>query len=365
LEERGLPAVVCYGDRGAPGLIPYLANFPPRWEAFLLVPGQGEPVLWVQLYNHLPDARRLSIFPDTRWGGQDSLQSLSTELQRRGLARAKLGLAGLLPYQRYAALQRALPQAAWTDLGRELVRLRWVKSAEEIDCLRRAAALTDLAVSALAAGARPGLRETGLAGLMRAAVQDRGGELDLCYLASTPMDRPAACVPAQNPGDRRLQDGDVIITEIGAAVAGYAGHGYAGQIHRPLAVGRPPDPAYQALFAVALEAYQRVAAAIRPGATEQDVLDAAEVIHARGYTIYDDLVHGFGGGYLAPVLRTRRTAHGEVEPFVFQQNMCVVVQPNVITADERMGLQLGGLHLVTASGLESLQRSPLEFICVQ
>jgi Xaa-Pro aminopeptidase len=195
---------------------------------------------------------------------------------------------------------------------------------------------------------------------MQSAVQPEGGELELCYLASTPMEDPSVCVPGQNPGERRIQSGDVIITEIGAAY-----RGYAGQIHRPVAVGRPPLPAYQQLFEVALEAYQQIVASIRPGATGQEVLEAAEVIHRKGYTIYDDLVHGFGGGYLPPILRTRQTTHGETGEFVFEKNMCIVVQPNIITPDERMGLQLGQLHVVNDEGLESLQHYPLEFICLE
>ena len=171
------------------------------------------------------------------------------------------------------------------------------------------------------------------------------------------MSEPAVYVPAQNLSRREIRAGDVIITEIGVAA-----NGYAGQMHRPIAVGAPPTDDYRRLFDAALEAYRRVCAAIGPGATAEDVLDAAEVIGERGYTICDDLVHGFGGGYLPPVLRTRETAHGPVEPFRFEANMCIVVQPNVISRDERMGLQLGQLHVVTETGLEPLHVLPLDFI---
>ncbi len=223
--------------------------------------------------------------------------------------------------------------------------------------MRRAAELTDLAVAALAQGVKPGMRDKDLLGLMQAAVQPQGGQVDLCYLASTPMEDPSAFVPAQNLSDRCIQVGDVITTEIGAGWAGYAG-----QIHRPITIGKPPTEEYQSLFDVAFEAYHRIVEVIRPGSTEQDVLDAAEVIHERGFTIYDDLVHGFGGGYLPPILRTRETTHGPVEQFVFEKNMCIVVQPNVISLDQRMGIQLGQLHVVTDQRLEPLQRYPLEFI---
>jgi Xaa-Pro dipeptidase len=75
-------------------------------------------------------------------------------------------------------------------------------------------------------------------------------------------------------------------------------------------------------------------------------------------------VHGFGGGYLPPVLRTRQTMAAPAEPFVFERNMCIVVQPNIVSHDERMGLQLGQLHVVSEAGLEPLHRYPLEFIVV-
>ncbi|HZD57528.1 MAG TPA: M24 family metallopeptidase [Anaerolineales bacterium] len=357
LAGQQIDGLVVYGNREQGAMLHYLANFTPRWESFLLFPAQGQPVLFVQLFNHLPDARRISVVADTRWGGSDSAEQLALEIRERTLDAARLGLSGAVPYQKYAALRRALPDVEWCDLTGDLTRLRWIKSPEEIQRMRDAAALTDLAMKALAEGISPGMQEKDLPGVMQAALRSIGGQLELCYLASTSMSDPSVCVPAQNPSCRVLQSGDVVITEIGAGQGGYAG-----QIHRPLTVKASPSKEYRQLFDVAAEAYHRIVEVIRPGASEQDVLDAAEIIHEKGYTIYDDLVHGFGGGYLPPVLRTRQTVHGPVEPFEFQENMCIVVQPNVITRDERMGLQLGQLHRVTRDGLEPLQSYPLEFI---
>lgn len=357
LARQQIDGIVLYGNRGQAAMLHYLANFNPRWESFLFFPAQGQPVLFVQLFNHVPDARQMSVVADTRWGGTNSVEQLALEIRQRALDASRLGLSGPIPYQKYAALRRALPDVEWRDLTTDLARLRWIKSSEEIQRIRDAAALTDLAMKALAEGISPGMQEKDLPGLMQAALRSAGAQLELCYLVSTSMSDPSVCVPAQNPSCRILQSGDVVITEIGAGQ-----NGYAGQIHRPLTVKASPTKEYRRLFDVAAEAYHRIVEVIRPGATERDVLDAAEIIHEKGYTIYDDLVHGFGGGYLPPVLRTRQTAHGPAEPFEFQENMCIVVQPNVITRDERMGLQLGQLHRVTRNGLESLQSYPLEFI---
>jgi hypothetical protein len=44
----------------------------------------------------------------------------------------------------------------------------------------------------------------------------------------------------------------------------------------------------------------------------------------------------------------------------FEEGMAVVVQPNPITPDERMGLQLGQLAVVHAGGAETLHAVPFE-----
>ena len=42
--------------------------------------------------------------------------------------------------------------------------------------------------------------------------------------------------------------------------------------------------------------------------------------------------------------------------------MLVVIQPNVVSEDQRMGVQVGELVRVTKTGVERLHRAPLEFI---
>jgi Xaa-Pro aminopeptidase len=58
------------------------------------------------------------------------------------------------------------------------------------------------------------------------------------------------------------------------------------------------------------------------------------------------------GGYFQPVLGTRSRALAEVPDFTYEAGMTLVVQPNVVTPDERAGVQTGELLLVTESGVE-------------
>ncbi len=353
----GLDALVIYGTPAATNEVQYLANFRVMREAYLVFPAAGDPTLFVQYFNHLPYARSVASIADVRWGGEASSRTVADHLHERGLADGRLGLVGALPFQAYLAFQRAIPAATLVDFSPTMQRLRLVKSAEEIAFLRRGAALSDLAIAALEREARPGLTEHALAAIVEGAYLAAGGQNSIHYLATTPMRDPHVCVPAQGTSDRVIERGDVLITEISAQY-----HGYPGQIQRPFAIGEPPTTDYQRLYDVAVEAFERIAAVIHAGATVEDVLDAADSIHAAGYTIYDDLLHGLGGGYLPPILRTRQTSASPAAPFVFAENMTVVIQPNVITPDERMGLQVGELMRVTTSGVESLHQYPMRFI---
>ena len=78
------------------------------------------------------------------------------------------------------------------------------------------------------------------------------------------------------------------------------------------------------------------------------------MIEENGFSTYDDLIHGFGGGYLPPVLGSKSRPAGPIPDITLEPNMCLVVQPNVITTDERAGVQTGDTMRITQTGCESL-----------
>jgi Xaa-Pro aminopeptidase len=129
-------------------------------------------------------------------------------------------------------------------------------------------------------------------------------------------------------------------------------------------VGAEPTAEWQRLFEVALEAYRRLAGAVRAGASETDAIEAAAVIPDAGYAIYDDLLHGYGVDILPPLIDRSRLKPSGSEPqspgHPFEAGMAVVLQPNPITPDERMGLQLGALTIVREDGAECLHGVPFE-----
>jgi|SRR5690242_1278877 len=357
MAEDGLDALIVYSTAGGFSEVQYLADFRTAREAYLIFPAEGEPTLLAQYFNHVPYARRRARLADVRWAGPPDLSTLITHLRERGLSDRRIGLVGALPWRQYATIHAGLPQAELCDAAAHFQRLRLVKSEEELTFLRAGAALSDLAMEALEREVRPGIAEYALAAIVEGAYLPLGGHTHIHYMATTPMRNPSVCAPAQSQSDRVLRAGDVLITEISAQC-----DGYPGQILRCFSIGEPPTSEYQRMHDLAVRVFERVAVVVRAGATVEEALDAADAIDAAGYTICDDLLHGFGGGYLAPHVRTRQTGGTRHPGFVFAENMTVVIQPNVITPDERMGVQVGELVRVTRTGVESLHRYPMRFV---
>jgi Xaa-Pro dipeptidase len=128
-------------------------------------------------------------------------------------------------------------------------------------------------------------------------------------------------------------------------------------------VGREPTALFRRLHDTAEAVFDQLAMSIRVGATTEDVWQAADLIDAAGFTVRDAVLHGFGIGLLPPSVGTRHTPHAN-DHWTFSAGETIVIQPNVVTTDERAGVQTGELCEVTADGLRSLHRFPLEFVQV-
>jgi Xaa-Pro aminopeptidase len=153
-----------------------------------------------------------------------------------------------------------------------------------------------------------------------------------------------------------VQEGDVVFCELSAFF-----WDYPGQVLRTFTVGADPTPLYRDLHETAENAFDSVLKTVRHGTTMQEIVDAASVIEERGFTIYDDLVHGFGGGYFQPILGSKSRPAGPLPDMTLEENMTVVVQPNVVTRDHKAGVQVGELIRVTKTGFERLHAAPRGF----
>lgn len=355
MDETGLEALLVYGAGRFASEIYWLTDWPGGREAYALFHQHKPPVLIVQLYNHVPMARLLAALPDVRWAGANTGNGVARLLQEYGLEGKRIGLAGSIPHTHHQKMRAPLAGSEFVDCNSKFRMLRAIKSLEEIERIRLASQLTDQSMQALAEGLREGIREDELPALIEPVYLKAGGYAGIHFMTSMPMRAPDFPVPAQYQSNRTLQRGDCLITEISGSY-----WGYSGQIHRTYSLGEGPTPEWKKLHDAAVEAFETLSSVIKDGTSVREAEEAAEVIHRRGYTIYDDLIHG--ANQYPPIFQTRTTARHEEGEIIFRENMVIVIQPNVITHDEKMGLQFGETLVVTKKGCESLNKFPREWI---
>lgn len=347
MAEHELDAVLAYGANRSGSAVQWISEWPVSREAALIVRRGRADQLFVQFYNHLPTARVLARQADVAWGGPSTTQTVVEALA----GDRRIGLIGPVGYKTHAALSSAVDRV--TDLDGAYTRLRMIKSAEEIEWLRTGARLSDRAVDALRQQVAPGMTEQHLGAIVESAYLSEGGTNHIHYFGVTSMAAPDRCVPAQYPSIRPVAVGDVLTTEISASW-----WGYPGQVLRSMTIGAGPTDLYAKLHEVADTAFDAVVAVLKDGTTASQVVQAAGVIEEAGFTIYDDLVHGFGGGYFQPIVGSASRMNGPLTDVTFETGMTVVIQPNVITPDELAGVQTGQLVLITPTGVEQLHQAP-------
>ena len=354
MERAGVDHLLVVTDHRAGNAPQWVTGWPGTVEAYVVFRPGERMTMHVEWFNHVPLATRIAKDADVRWGEHRGIQKTVEELRRRGAKR--VGLIGPLVLSKCRVLEEHFEVVL---LDAEYVRLRLIKSEEEIDWLRVGAQLSDAALQSLLEGTKPGMSERELADLVERAYVAKGGATFIHYIGVTSMADPQLCVPPQFASSRRVSPGDIVFCELSASW-----WDYSGQVLRSFTVGADPTPLYRDLHAAAEAAFDAVTAVIRHGTTMQEIVDAADVIEERGFTIYDDLMHGFGGGYFPPILGTRSRPAGALPQMTLQENMTVVVQPNVVTPDHKAGVQVGELIRVTKSGFERLHAAPRGFFRV-
>ena len=351
LDRSGTSYALVYGANRSGSAVSWLTGWPVTREALVVVaPEADDDVLLVSFFNHVPQARRMSAMR-VEWAGARAVATALDLLAARGRLPDRIGVVGALPFDQYRRLAGQIPDVV--DLNAAYTGLRLIKSAEEVAAMRHGAALSDAAIAALAGALRPGVSDHEVLAATEQAYTALGGLHHICYLGITAMDEPALAVPAQWPTGRVIRPGDVVTCEISAAAAPE----YAGQVLRTFTVAAPPTALYRDLHAVAATAFDAIAGVLVPGTRAADLAAAAAVIGEAGFTAIDDLVHGFGGGYLPPIVPAPGRPLATPD-FTLAAGMTVVIQPNVTTADGHAGVQTGELLLVTEHGPKRLHAYP-------
>lgn len=182
--------------------------------------------------------------------------------------------AALLPSSRHPAVEKGhltlalaerLDAVDAADLAPELRRLRMRKTPEEIARLDLAADITYRVLESAFAQARPGLSELELTARVLLDIAEAGADVSFDPLVQS---GPNSAFPHGRPGSRRLEEGDLLLVDIGAEW-----QGYKADLTRTRVLG-DPDDRQQQLINLVQRAHDAALAVARPGVTGAAV-DAA------------------------------------------------------------------------------------------
>ncbi len=193
----------------------------------------------------------------------DPIVALATAIEDlAGGPRVAVEREGFSP-DRFSRLQDAVEHDLEPGVD-HLHDLRRVKTDEEIERLRRSAAITESAMEEAMAGLEPGTTERDLANDFRERVCEKGGEP--LFLTVGFGDRTAYTHPL--PGDREIREGDLVRWDGGCTY-----RNYCSDIGRTFAY-RSVDPESEARYEALYDGLEAALGELRDGAATGDPYDA-------------------------------------------------------------------------------------------
>ncbi len=374
MEREGFDCLLVYGISRAMGMEPgqtnlvYLTSVASWSQTYLVFPLNDEPTMFVMTPSHIKNIRDNSVIKDVRAAGslfqqtggmQSNTGPVIERLKELGLEKKRVGIVGdsgwlniNLPHEAHVSITQALPDTHFDVVTRWYESLRLVKSEEEIDRMRKSAAMTDAVYDVMVQAARPGVRPCDLYGIMARTALELGGRLTLHHVGRTPMSNPDMDYPHFYPLTTPIEMGDVVMTEVAAGIGGYYG-----KIWGTFFMG-DPTPEYERMFDLAVSTSHKLHAAIRPGVQAKDLVPLClDDIQKAGYRAKTS-VTGWSTWNEPPDIRATADSVTE-EDFIFQKNTCLSVTGWPVAHDETMGVWLGDVCLVTEDGAENLHKYPI------
>jgi Xaa-Pro dipeptidase len=350
MRDDGIDVVVLFGNAWQNDYLRYGADFGIReGEGVAVISRDGETTLYLD--DRLEAERCAVECPGlTTRVSQNAVAQVADLVGRLGNHVVAVGPKRNLPQ----GLAGLAAQSQARDATAMLDRLLMVKAAEELDAVRRAAALADKGYDVFRRAARVGRKDYELIAEIEAFYRARGVDDNFMIIGvGGPEVRGMA-----PPMGKVLRPGDMVTTELTPCVDGY----YV-QICRTLVLGQP-TAAQNRAFGIYLEAMVAGIEVVAPGVTAADIARAE-----------NDVFRKYGLGEYVTSEYTRVRGHGlglfpdtkphilEDVPTPIEAGMSLIVHPNTYNPDVGY-LVLGDSLIVGPSGAEVLTRTPRELFSV-
>lgn len=333
----------------------YLSGFagePSERLIALLLPAVGQPTLITPQFEAPRVAGAAPFATVLTWvDTDDPVSVVARRVRAAGKARPVIAVGEQTWAGTLLPLQAELPEASFITAHPLLTELRQIKSTGEIELLRAAAAMTDAAFAHLVEHPLAGKTEAAVAELLAAEMRRAGLEkVSFLIVASGPN----AALPHHEPGERRLQPGDLVVLDFGGTY-----RHYQSDMTRTIAIGRA-RPAARRVHEQVRQAQELAYRAVRPGVAAEDV-DSSARRHLTAAGLGERFTHRTGHGLGLDVHEEPYIVRGNHLPL--REGMVFSVEPGAYLPGQ-FGARVEDIVVVTAEGAERLNHSPRELLAV-
>ena len=309
------------------------------------------PELELQKVANLPYKLQVFSYSENpaEWDAafRKAAQALGLDGKRIGVELRQLRLL------EFRYVKNAAPEADFPDASDVLAQLRLRKDRTEVEAMRRAVQIAQSALEATIPLIKIGMTEKELSAELVMQLFKHGSEPEMPF-SPIVSSGPNSANPHASPSDRKLQAGDLLVVDWGAAHGGYIS-----DLTRTFAVGEV-DAEYAKIHKIVQEANAAGRAASKPGVPCASVDKAArDVIEQAGYGKYftHRTGHGIGmEGHEDPYMRGDNMQ-------LLEPGMAFTVEPGIYLAG-RNGVRIEDNVVITESGADVLSDMPREMRAV-
>ncbi len=238
-----------------------------------------------------------------------------------------------------------LEDTVWLPASTVTTSLRIFKDQDEIDLLRRAAHAVDRVMARIPGEVRfSGRSESEVSRDLAELTVDEGHDEPAFTIVAS---GPNGASPHHDPGERRIEEGDLVICDFGGRLGGYFSDST-----RTFVVGEPTVEQTE-VHALVLMANEAGRSAVRAGAICSDVDAAARrVIEDGGYGEY--FIHRTGHGIGLEVHEHPYIVEGN--DAALESGMAFSIEPGIYIPG-KFGMRIEDIVVCTVSGVDSLNQS--------
>lgn len=253
-------------------------------------------------------------------------------------------------YHTYKLFEKSLSVEKLTAIGDEITNLRSVKEDWELERIKKAQSIGDIAFSEIIKEIRPGMTELSVAAKLEYLMKENGAErLSFETIVASGVN---SSMPHAVPTDKKIETGDFVTMDFGCVYKGYCS-----DMTRTIVVGKASEKqkkVYQTVLAAQLAALDFIKAGYEGWEIDKA---ARDLIYEAGY----EGCFGHGLGHSVGLFIHENPRLSPKEKAMIHANMTETVEPGIYIKDFG-GVRIEDLVAVTEKGHINFTKSEKQLI---